>query len=474
MKTNRRSAAPLKKTHEGAVAYQHTTAEQDLRRSVMACLLWEGEFYESGVEIAKRIGDLAGTVPPTTLAAIAVEARNVAKIRHAPLLLLAHLCRTGSGNGIVSRTFPAVIKRADELAEFMAIYARVNGVAPSAVKRKLSVQARKGLALAFRNFDAYQLAKYDREAAIQLRDVAFLTHVRMRDGEHGRLLANLVNRSFFPETTKSAGFPVRRELGLDGETKPKLEAPDTWEVQLSGGADKRETFERLIREGRLGYLALLRNLRNMAQAGCDEKLVRDAIVARKGAAFVLPFRYTAAARACPQFEPAIDQALSEAIGELPQLTGRTIVLVDVSGSMDAKLSAKSDLTRMDAAATLASIINGDVRVFSFSNSVIEVPPRRGMAGVDAIQSSQLHSGTALYDAVAQTVLLPHDRMIVISDEQAGEFQQRRMPAPRAGARGYVINVASNRNGVGYGPWNHIDGFSENVIRWIYEVERAGV
>jgi len=96
-----------------------------------------------------------------------------------------------------------------------------------------------------------------------------------------------------------------------------LATPDTWEVALSGGADKKETFERLIRERQLGYLALLRNLRNMVQAGVDPGLVSEAIVSRKGARRVLPFRYIAAARAAPQFEPAIDQALVEAIAEIP-------------------------------------------------------------------------------------------------------------------------------------------------------------
>lgn len=119
-----------------------------------------------------------------------------------------------------------------------------------------------------------------------------------------------------------------------------LPAPDTWEVALSGGADKRETFDRMLREGTLGYLALLRNLRNMVEAGVDMQLVRDAVLARKGGANrVLPFRYVAAARVVPQLEPVIDQALQAAISELPALPGRTVVLVDVSGSMDASCRA---------------------------------------------------------------------------------------------------------------------------------------
>ena len=59
----------------------------------------------------------------------------------------------------------------------------------------------------------------------------------------------------------------------------------------------------------------------------------------------------------------------------------------------------------------------------------------------------------------------HDRLIVITDEQSHDA----VPQPVAKAA-YMINVASNRNGVGYGRWTHIDGFSESVLRFIHEVE----
>jgi len=64
----------------------------------------------------------------------------------------------------------------------------------------------------------------------------------------------------------------------------------------------------------------------------------------------------------------------------------------------------------------------------------------------------------------------HDRLIVITDEQATTGG---IPAPKV-SKAYMINIASNKNGVGYGPWTHIDGFSENVLRWIveHEAERA--
>ena len=422
------------RTAGGAPAFPHMTPEQALRRSVLSCLLWESEFYEGGKGIADRIEDFASQVKPDVLAALAVEARSVHNLRHVPLLLLAVLARRGGP--MVSATIEKVIHRADELSEFLSIYWR-NGKTP------IAKQVKKGLAAAFRKFDAYALAKYDRAKAIRLRDVLFMVHAKPKDEAQAATWKQLVDGS--------------------------LPSPDTWEVSLSAGMDKRETFERMLRDGTLGYLALLRNMRNMADAGVDESLMKDAILARKGAQRVLPFRYVAAARACPRMEPVIDQALCATIADMPALEGRTVVLVDVSGSMGVLLSSKSDMRRIDAAAALASIVNGDLRVFSFSDDVVEVPPRRGMAGVDAIIRSQEHSGTDLAGSVKYiNAKVPHDRLIVITDEQSTSF--RRVPDPVA-KHAYMINVASNENGVGYGKWTHIDGFSEGVLRWIHEVER---
>lgn len=436
MKTNVPFAMPKAKTHEGAPAARINDLQM-LRRSVMSCFLWESEFYESGVSIADRIMEYADKVSTQDLITITLEARHVHNLRHVPLLLLTALVkRGGDGKGSVAKAVCDTISRADEMAELLALYWKDG-------KKPLPKQMQKGLAMAFCKFNEYALAKYNRDGAIKLRDVMFLCHPKPADEAQAALFKRVADNT--------------------------LATPDTWEVALSGGADKRETFTRLIQENKLGYLALLRNLRNMQQAGVDNSLINEAILARRGGADkVLPFRFTAAARICPQFEPALDKALLANLTTIPPLDGQTIVLVDVSGSMTGKLSAKSDLSRRDAAATLASIINGNLRVFTFSSRVVEVPPRKGMAGVDAILRSQSHQSTNLRLAMEEISKLPHDRLIVITDEQV----ESSIPKPSA-QKAYMINVASYSNGIGYGNgWTHIDGFSENVIRYIQEVENA--
>ena len=424
-------------THGNSPAVR-TSAEKQLRRSVLATMLWEDQFYEDGESIAARIEKLVAQVSPQIVAALAVEAKQEQKLRHVPLLLASALVRPATGTNLVSQLLPKVITRADELGEFMALYW-------SKGKTPLAKQVKMGLAQALTQFDAYQLAKYDRARAVRLRDVLFLTHAKPKDEQQALIWKQLV----------------------DGT----LPSADTWEVALSTGEDAKTSWERLLSEGKLGYLALLRNLRNMEKVGVDEALIRKALLARKGADKVLPFRFIGAARAAPSFERELDQALIASIAQLPRFEGKTVVLVDVSGSMGTSVSSKSDLTRMDAAASLASIFpSDDLKVYSFSDRVVQVPARVGLAGIDAIRSSQPHGCTALAEAV-RTMNTKHpdaDRLIVITDEQGTDG---RVPAPVA-KKAYMINVASCKNGVGYGQWTHLDGFSEGVLRWMAEFEKA--
>jgi hypothetical protein len=395
-------------------------------------MLWENEFYENGVTIASRIRELVPKVTAEKVAALAVEARTAMKFRHAPLLLVREMARHPTHRALVAETLVRVIQRADELSEFVAIY-WADGRCP------LSAQVKKGLAAAFPRFDEYALAKYDRASIVRLRDVLFLSHAK-------------------PMTSDQA--LVWRRL-IAGE----LATPDTWEVALSSGGDKRAHWERLLIDHRLGSLALLRNLRNMKDAGVAEDLVISALDAMR-IDRVLPFRFLAAARHAPQWEEALERAMLRSLEGTESLAGHTVILVDVSGSMVAPLSRRSQMLRTDAAYGLAVLVREiaeKVSVYTFSNSVKHIPPRRGFALRDAMEASQPHQGTylgAALDAVSER----YDRIIVITDEQSHD----RVAAPRG--RGYVINVASARNGVGYGPWIHIDGFSEAVINYIRKLE----
>jgi len=425
------------RTHEGAPATR-VSNEAALRRAVLACMLWEDQFYEDGVAIAGRIAELVPKVSAFDVAGLAVEAREKMKLRHAPLLLAREMARQKTHRLLVAETLERVIQRADELAEFVAIYWK-DGRTP------LSAQVKKGLAAAFTKFDEYQLAKYDRAGAIRLRDVLFLSHAKPKDEAQAALWKRLI--------------------------ADELATPDTWEVALSAsqGEGKREAWERLLRENKLGALALLRNLRNFKETGVDEDLVASALGSMKTSR-VLPFRFIAAARYAPQWEPQLEQAMFGCVAGHEKLRGKTALLVDVSGSMTAPLSKRSEMQRTDAAYGLAVLLREiaeKVSVYSFSDKLAEMPARRGFALRDAIDHSQPHSGTYLGRAVAELDgREQYDRLIVITDEQSHD----KVPAPKG--RGYVINVASFKNGVGYGAWNHIDGWSESVVEYIRALEQV--
>jgi len=151
---NRFNLEKAARTHEGGPA-RHISPEMQLRRAVLACLLWEEQFYEDGIEIAGRIAELVPKVAAPKVAALAVEAREQMKLRHAPLLLVREMARHQTHRTVVAETLARVIQRADELTEFVAIYWK-DGRVP------LSKQVKTGLAMAFPKFDEYQLAKYDR------------------------------------------------------------------------------------------------------------------------------------------------------------------------------------------------------------------------------------------------------------------------------------------------------------------------
>ena len=426
----------VKRTHEGAPA-KHISAEQELRRSVLACMLWENQFYEDGVAIAGRIRELVPKVAAEKVAALAVEARTNMKLRHAPLLLVREMARAATHRHLVAETLFRVIQRADELSEFVALYW-------SEGKQPLSAQVKKGLAAAFTKFDEYALAKYNHASPVKLRDVLFLCHAKPVDTAQAELWKRLV--------------------------ADELSTPDTWEVALSGGADKREAWERLLEENKLGALALLRNLRNMAEAKVSEPLIAIGL-GRMKTERVLPFRFIAAARYAPQWESELEQAMFRALdgknGEgQSRLPGKTVLLVDVSGSMDAPLSRRAEMRRNDAAYGLAILLREiaeQISVYTFSDKLMRVPSRQGFALRDALNASQPHNGTYLGRALGE-LDEKYDRLIVITDEQSHDA----VPNPRA--RGYVINVASFQNGVGYGKWTHIDGWSDSVIEYIRAAE----
>ena len=419
-------------THEGGPAVK-TSPIETLHRQVLSCFLFEDTFYEGSSTIASQIQQGVKACGKSEVLDLALRARSEYHLRHVPLWLLLCLAREGR---LTASVLTETIQRPDEIAEFLAMYWKDG-------KRPIAAQVKKGLARAFTKFSPYALAKYNRDKAVTLRDAMFMCH---------------------PKATSKEMAVTLKQLADD-----TLPTPDTWEVALSSGADKRQTWERLLREKKLGGLALLRNLRNMLAVGVDVGLIRQCVAEHKFDR-VLPFRFIAAAKYAPQLEPELEQALFRNVAAMPKFTGKTIVLIDTSGSMSSVLSAKSDMCMIDAASALAMIVReacDDVAVYTFNYTPRFIPPRRGFALRDAI--GRASGGTALGASIKEVVQKEKGatRLIVITDEQSSDT----VGYPQYIDRGYIINVAPYAKGVGYGKWMHINGFSERIIDFIQQVEK---
>ena len=299
MRVNTAQNRATRTTAEGGRAAT-ISAQQEFRRLAATCMLWEDGFYIDGVTVADRISQLVGKVSPEFAAAVAFEARTKQKLRHLPLLIVREMARLPRHKALVGKLLPDVIQRADEMTEFLAIYWKDDP------NQSISKQVKIGLTRAFRKFSAYDLAKYNRNGPVKLRDVLRIIHAKPGTKDQSETWAQLMNGT--------------------------LAAPDTWEVALSSGADKRETFERLMVERKLGALAFLRNLRNMVQAGVPNDTIR-LYASTLDVSRVLPFRFLAAARAVPKLEPMLEVLMLRALAGRPKLAGPTAVLVDVSGSV---------------------------------------------------------------------------------------------------------------------------------------------
>jgi len=452
MKINVKAKTPVY-THEGALS-TNVSPIQKLRRLTMACMLWEDNFYVDGKTVSEQIEEVCKQLDQVQVLNMARECHLKGLLRHVPLWLIvcSFKCRNrltqkemfGETLQSASDIIAEICSRPDQMTELLGLYWKGG-------KKPLAAQLKKGLAKAFTKFDEYSLQKYNRDSPIKLRDVLFLSHAKPKDDEQAELWKKLISN--------------------------QLRTPETWETKLSAGEDKKESFQELLEKGKMGKLAIVRNLKNMEQSQVDKALVERELMKSKRE--ILPFQYLSAARMCPRWEDMIDKAMIQSLENREKLKGVSVILVDVSGSMDQIISAKSETKRIDAACGIAILLREiceGLDVFTFSEQVAFIAPRHGMALRDGIVNSQSHIGTYLGRALSSLMSnlkkdLIVDRIIVVSDEQSCDIP----PKMHGFKNCYMINVGCYENGIkNNGDWLTISGFSENVINYIQEIEREEI
>ncbi|OJJ21583.1 ribonucleoprotein [marine bacterium AO1-C] len=379
--------------YEGAPAYKMSAA-LELYSAVVTTSL-SRTFYEGdGMKRIERLRSLIKRNDPLFVAQLAIYAREKMYLRAVPLVLTVELAKVHNGDDLISRLVSRVIKRADEITELLAYYQMANQRKDMKKLNRLSKQLQRGLALAFNKFDEYQFAKYNRATEVKLRDALFLVHPKAKDEAQQGLFNKIVN---------------------DG-----LEVPYTWETQLSAlgqqkfasDAEKASAFrakwQELIDSERLGYMALMRNLRNMLEAGIStehlnrvaERLSDPAQVARSKQ---LPFRFLAAYRELKNVKSprvskllnALEKAILASVQNLKGFDEGTDVLVacDTSGSMWQPISPKSSVQLYDVGLVLGMLLQSHCQsvmtgIFGDTWKIINLPQQQVLANADALRSRQ--------------------------------------------------------------------------------------
>lgn len=161
-----------------------------------------------------------------------------------------------------------------------------------------------------------------------------------------------------------------------------LETPDTWETAISGSKsdeEKSQNWQRLVEENKLGYLALIRNLRNIVNSSPDadwiEKYlvpqIENEVAIKKSLVFPYQIYCSWKNYGIRNFsiDAALDRAFRIACGNMPKMDGRTVIVLDVSGSMENKLSSNSQLTLKEVGAVYAAamFVNCNADFIKFGN-----------------------------------------------------------------------------------------------------------
>ena len=377
------------KNRSGHTAYGMPEKEQ-LVAAVLTTMFSEPKFYGSTDNDIVRLATDCAVKEPAFLARLACYARNVGNMRSISHVLTAVIAREAREYTRV--TIRNVVVRPDDITEIMACYQRMYGKPfPNAMKRET--------AEVIQRFNEYQLAKYNGgKKALKFRDVLRITHPVPKTRETEELFRKVLNN--------------------------ELETPYTWEVEVSTKGNRKEVWDELIASGKVGYMALLRNLRNIIKCGANlgPVLAKLSDPEQVRHSRQLPFRFYSAYRALsvenlitPEIHRALEAALTASIDNMDQIPGRTLIAVDVSGSMSSTVSARSDVRCCDIASlfgAMASRLCEDATVCYFEapkSFYREYYKRLGRAfPVDAFKDSEecgyriAHYGK--YDSVLETAL----------------------------------------------------------------------
>lgn len=378
----------------GGDAYTETS-KLELAGIVLTSFL-KDQFYRSADQTTERIVDLI-TKDTFFAAKAAVYARHKMGMRSVSHLIASEIGDQVKGEQWTRRFFEKVVRRPDDVMEILACHKFRHPMSP------LPNSMKKGLGAALSLFDAYQLAKYKTESAdITLVDAVNLVH---------------------PKHTAQLGALM----------KGTLKSPDTWEVLVTqAGSDvskKSDTWRKLVESSKIGYFALLRNLRNIIQSAPDSldkvcELLRNEKRIRQS--LVLPFRFQTAIEALDALDAwqkkrvlaAISDAVDISLKNVPRFEGPTLIALDDSGSMMFGNIPAAKIGALFAVVMLKAMPDADLMCFSSRARYIGMNSSDStLTMADALKRRFTGGGTNFH-AIFESAQRAYDRVIILSDMQS--------------------------------------------------------
>jgi 60 kDa SS-A/Ro ribonucleoprotein len=382
--------------------------------SLLLTSMLKDQFYRSADDQLTRIQELAMQVDPYFAAQAAIFARRDNNMRSVSHVVAGELFRKDGANSRVSgknwvkRFIDKVVQRPDDALEILAYYeAKIASVKPV----KHPNQLLKGLSLSLDKFDAYQLAKYlGKNKDISLVDLVNLVHPGPKE-LYGKVVRDELKNTNTWEAKLSAAGKV--------ETEGKTEE----EIEEAKEANKKEAWASLIKSGKISYMALLKNLRNIIEQApevLDEALAILVDEKRIEQSRVLPFRFLTATDELEKFGmtkevrktvQAVSNAIDIACKYAPKFDGETLVAVDCSGSMSGRVQQNAGLF----AAVIAKTNNADVRLFDTAPHDVGYNPSDST--VTLAQKFGRSMGGTDFNCIFDGLTKAYDRIIILSDMQ---------------------------------------------------------
>lgn len=436
----------------GGFAYSRPIKEE-LVFAVLSTFL-EDKYYESGDERLERIVDLVSKVPAQFVSNLAIVCRQEFNLRSVTTVLLGELAKTHKGDSLVMDTILKATPRVDDLTELLAY---VGNPVPKQVKR--------GIRNSLLKFDRYQLAKYKGEGnQVSLVDLFNLVHPKVQH-------ANKEQKKAWKDLMTG-----------------NLVSEDTWESEISNTKNQKKSWESLVLEDKLGYMALIRNLNNLIKNNISVKAenmvvakLTDPIEVKKSRQ--LPFRFVTAYKNVQgnrKFTDAISIAMDLSLENVPKLKGKTLIAVDTSGSMSGDPIQKAAIF----AAALARSNDAEVLLYDTGIKKLAISSRTPVIDIaENIERNALGGGTntgIVFNAMSEPQAPDFDRVIIISDNESWSANAQNAYIQYKSIKGanpfiYAIDIQGYGTSDLTGPRvKHLTGWSNRLLDFVSVAEKESI